>query len=224
MDTQARAAQAPLPGELAALLAASDEAGFERALAELIRAREGALFRALGQVARQMHEAIKRLAREVPVDTSAGGMPDARRQLDEALAISERAANAHLDLGERLLPAAIRLESRALELHALAQAHAGAPLAAPALALAAEASAFAGSSREGLRELVEAQSWQDLSGQRMRRVGAFLDHVDQSLLELVRLVGAATGAVRTDAAEALAAPARLSAQEQVDQLLTEFGF
>jgi chemotaxis protein CheZ len=65
--------------------------------------------------------------------------------------------------------------------------------------------------------MVEAQSWQDLSGQRVRKVADFLGKVDASLLELVRLTGTLAGTTTAPASDRVA-------QDEVDRMLSEFGF
>ena len=60
--------------------------------------------------------------------------------------------------------------------------------------------------------------WQDLTGQRIKKVAAFIGSVESSLLELVRLTGALAGS------EAPAHTAQVSSQEDADRLLSEFGF
>lgn len=63
-----------------------------------------------------------------------------------------------------------------------------------------------------------AQSWQDLSGQRIKKVSTFIGSVESSLLELVRLTGALAGG------EAPVAAAKVNSQDEADRLLSEFGF
>jgi chemotaxis protein CheZ len=65
--------------------------------------------------------------------------------------------------------------------------------------------------------MVLAQSWQDLTGQRIKKVASFIGTVESSLLELVRLTGALAGS-ETPAA------VKVSSQEDADRLLSEFGF
>jgi len=64
--------------------------------------------------------------------------------------------------------------------------------------------------------MVEAQSWQDLSGQRVAQVEAFMAKVESSLVELVRLTGSLAGGT--------APAAEKVSQDEVDRLLSEFGF
>lgn len=88
----------------------------------------------------------------------------------------------------------------------------------PAAVLAHQASDFAISCRDGLADMVMAQSWQDLSGQRIKKVVNFIESVESSLLELVRLTGALAGS------EAPAGAVKVSSQDDADRLLSEFGF
>ncbi len=88
--------------------------------------------------------------------------------------------------------------------------------AANATALAVRVGDFAQSCDIGFGEMVEAQSWQDLSGQRVAQVEAFMAKVESSLVELVRLTGSLAGGA-TPATEKVS-------QDEVDRLLSEFGF
>jgi len=67
--------------------------------------------------------------------------------------------------------------------------------------------------------MVLAQSWQDLTGQRVKKVAAFIGTVESSLLELVRITGALAGSEKP-----AAAAAQVSSQDEADRLLSEFGF
>ena len=66
--------------------------------------------------------------------------------------------------------------------------------------------------------MVLAQSWQDLSGQRIQKVVSFIETVESSLLELVRLTGALAGG------ETPVKVAKVTSQDEADRLLSEFGF
>jgi chemotaxis protein CheZ len=66
--------------------------------------------------------------------------------------------------------------------------------------------------------MVLVQSWQDLAGQRVKKVVNFIGSVESSLLELVRLTGALAGR------EAPVEVAKVHSQDEVDRLLSEFGF
>jgi chemotaxis protein CheZ len=87
-----------------------------------------------------------------------------------------------------------------------------------AAVLAREAVDFAGSCRDGLADMVLAQSWQDLTGQRIKKVASFIGSVETSMLDLVRLTGALAGG------EAPVSAVKVSSQDDADRLLSEFGF
>jgi len=201
-----------LPPQLRALLNSADGPAFEQALDVIVRQREQHLFRALGQLARDLHDAVRRLGGELAHDGVTASVADARRHLQDVLEMSAQAANRSLDFAERMRPQADALAQNAGEVLAWASGNDAAAV------LARQALEFADVSRAGLADMVLAQSWQDLTGQRIKRVAAFIGSVASSLLELVRLTGALAGS------EVPARTAQVSSQEDADRLLSEFGF
>jgi chemotaxis protein CheZ len=201
-----------LPAELRELLSSSDGAMFEQALDVMVRQREQRLFRALGQLARDLHDAVRRVGGELVQEGVPGRVADARQHLNEALEMSAQAAHRSLDFAERMRPQAESLAQNAGEMLKWSGDSDAAGV------LAREAVGFAVSCSEGLADMVMAQSWQDLSGQRIKKVANFIGAVESSLLELVRLTGALAGS------EAPASAAMVSSQEDADRLLSEFGF
>jgi chemotaxis protein CheZ len=206
------AADESLPPELRELLNSPEGPAFEQALDAMVRQREQHLFRALGQLARELHDAVRRLGGELAQEGVPGIVADARQHLQDVLEMSASAANRSIDFAERLRPQAESLAHNAGEVLQWASGN------EPAAVLAREAAGFAGSCRDGLADMVLAQSWQDLTGQRIKKVASFIGTVESSLLELVRLTGALAGG------EAPAAVAKVSSQEDADRLLSEFGF
>lgn len=206
---QPMAMDASLPPQLRELLNSPDGPSFEKALDEMVRQRELSLFRALGKLARDLHDAVRRLGGDLAEEGVPGIVADARQHLQEVLEMSANAANRSLDLAERLRPQAALLAERATD----------ALKAAPGDALAGEAAKFAENCRTSLANMVVAQSWQDLSGQRIKKVATFIGSVETSLLELVRLTGALAGD-ETAKAEV----EKVTSQEDADRLLSEFGF
>ena len=200
--------------ELRELLDANDPASVEEALDRLLRSREQHLFMALGHLARDLHESARRLAADISHDGVPGNMSDARKHLRDVLEMSAQAAHRTLDFSEKLRPQAQALARQADEV--LVLDHADPAFATSATALAVRVGDFAQSCDIGFGEMVEAQSWQDLSGQRVAQVESFMAKVESSLVELVRLTGTLAGS---------AAPAAEKvSQDEVDRLLSEFGF
>jgi chemotaxis protein CheZ len=201
-----------LPPELRDLLNSPDGPAFEQALDVMVRQREQRLFRALGQLARDLHDAVRRLGGELTQEGVPGIVADARQHLQDALEMSAQAAHRSLDFAERMRPHAESLTRNAGQVLEWTNGNDAAAV------LAREAVAFAGSCRDGLADMVLAQSWQDLTGQRIKKVASFIGTVESSLLELVRLTGALAGS------EAPASAVKVSSQEDADRLLSEFGF
>ena len=202
-----------LPEEVLALLNSEDGAAFEQALDTMVRQREQHLFRALGLLARDLHGAVRRLGGELAFEGVPGTMADARKHLVEVLDMSAKAAPRSLDFAERMRPEADALSRNAAEVLDFNDNKNDS-----ATVLARQAQAFAERCCDGLDDMVMAQSWQDLSGQRIKKVVGFIESVETSLLELVRLTGALAGG------EAPIAAAKVSSQDEADRLLSEFGF
>ena len=213
MNTTLSAGQEVVP-ELRELLDADDNVAFEQALDRLIRSREQHLFLALGHLARDLHESARRLASDISTDGVPGNMGDARKHLRDVLEMSSQAAHRTLDFSEKLRPQAQDLARQADEV--LVLDHADPAFATHATALAVRVGDFAQSCDIGFGEMVEAQSWQDLSGQRVAQVETFMAKVESSLVELVRLTGSLAGG-NAPAADKVS-------QDEVDRLLSEFGF
>jgi chemotaxis protein CheZ len=201
-----------LPDELRELLNSPEGPAFEQALDVMVRQREQRLFRALGQLARDLHGAVRRLGAEMANEGLPGTVADARQHLQDALEMSAQAAHRSLDFAERMRPQAESLAHNAGEVLAWTNGNDAAAV------LAREATEFAINCRDGLADMVLAQSRQDLTGQRIKKVASFIGTVESSMLELVRLTGALAGS------EAPVSVVKVSSQDDADRLLSEFGF
>lgn len=207
----ATAVREDLPVELRELLNSPGGPAFEQALDVMVRQREQHMFRALGQLARDLHDAVRRLGGDLAQDGFPSSVADARQYLQEALEMSGKAAHRTIDFAERISPQADALMSKACGVLECAPDEVGE-------ALARDSMVFAAACRDGMADMVVAQSWQDLTGQRIKKVDNFIGTVESTLLELVRLTGAMAGS------EMPASVAKVSSQEEADRLLSEFGF
>ena len=107
-STTPLALDAKLPPQLRDLLNSADGAAFEQALDAIVRQREQHLFRALGQLARDLHDAMRRLGGELAHEGVTTIVADARQHLQDVLEMSAQAANRSLDFAERMRPQARR--------------------------------------------------------------------------------------------------------------------
>lgn len=165
----------------------------------------------LARITRELHEALDGVRVDPRLsELATHDIPDAREKLGWVLALTEQAAHRVINSVEEGLPVASALESGAVSEPAQVQA-------------------------EGKRlhillsDILMAQSFQDLSGQAIRRVIGIAGELEGRLAELVartggvrRADGAAKAAASADTAEGPAS--RVRDQDEVDALLSSMGF
>jgi chemotaxis protein CheZ len=189
-------------------------------------------FEQLGQIARELHEALRKLGFEQRLTEVANEIPDARDRLAYVGKMTEEAAHKVLGTVERGLPLCepvraqgealarrIRQESRGDISHDLCQ-----NLLQECADYAQGSSGFAGKQGELLTEIMMAQSFQDLSGQVINRVIDIITRTERQILEL--LVDTAPDQVAADPAalEGPQVPDKALKQDDVDDLLASLGF
>lgn len=171
----------------------------------------GDLLTELARITRELHEALDGVRVDPRLsELATQDIPDAREKLGWVLALTEQAAHRVINSVEEGLPVASGLASGAVSgpeevraegkrLHAL------------------------------LSDILMAQSFQDLSGQAIRRVIGVAGELEGRLAELVARTGGVRredlDASRAARAEAAGGPAaRMRDQDEVDALLSSMGF
>jgi len=175
-------------------LEAGDESGFIAALDALTGLRERGLWESLRQLDLRLRAALDQFRLDPRLLRLADReMPDARARLDHVLRLTDEAAHRTMDLVESSTPLIARTAAAAATLAAecrLAR-DSGIPVARLAELLARLESHCTATHLDGekvrgnLNEVLMAQSYQDLSGQIIRRV---IELVAQLEAELARLV------------------------------------
>ncbi|MDZ7750303.1 MAG: protein phosphatase CheZ [Gammaproteobacteria bacterium] len=233
----------PLARRLVASIEADDAGETEHALAELTRLGESTLYQRLGELTRELHDALDSLRVGEDLSAiSAETMPEAKERLDYVNTLTERAATDTLDAMDVSVPMAEMLGERA---RLLAREWDREPPGQPLNGMAGELREFLGDAamasdllRVKFSEVQMAQGFQDLTGQIIRRVTDIVQEVEQRLVELVVTVGQGDGRPRQGvppaAADAIAAEGPVipsmargdvvSGQDDVDDLLAELGF
>ena len=231
---------------VAALQQALDSGDRARAgalLDDLTRIRESTLFREMGAITRQLHEALVSLQLDPHIASLCEhDIPDAKVRLDYVLKKTETAAHRTLNAVEAALPLSTSLVARATEIGARWRClQDRQPDVAEFRWLAHEMDDFlcavARDSKclnERLAEVLMAQDFQDLTGQVIRRVLDLVQDVEGHLVELVRLRGPhartapsiAGGHTRGEGPQVGPAPAAnvVQSQDDVDDLLSSLGF
>lgn len=201
------ASTAALRDDVAALSAALDDGDinqFHEIVARLNDDRANRVINGLQCVSRNLAKALNQLALDQRLVSYAGSeMPDACERLTHVMQMTEDAANRTLDL----------VEATQAEL--------------PALADQAGQDALA-NLRQNLSAIAEAQAYQDLSGQVIRRVIQLVKGVENALADLLELAGLdvadAQPEYREPSGPALKGlDAHGSTQAQADDLLADLG-
>jgi chemotaxis protein CheZ len=182
-------------------LDSGDEGRFLDAVDQLTGMRERGLWESLRQLDQRLRSALDQFRLDPRLLRLAGKeIPDARTRLDHVLRLTDEAAHRTLDLVESSTPLVARTAAAAATLGAECREARDSGAASPYWheLLARLESHFAAAHADGetvktnLVEVLMAQSYQDLSGQIIRRV---IELVAQLEGELARLVQGSDGAV-----------------------------
>lgn len=212
--------------------------GAEPALTDEQRAE---LYRRIGKVARQLHEALKELGCDaVVVAEAAQAIPDAKERLRFIAQKTEEAAIKVLNAAEIATPLQKEVESRAKHLRAAWDrlfANQLSPqefkqLARDTHAFLALAEENAHVTSEQLMAIVMAQDFQDLTGQVIKKVIEIVGRIESELLAI--LIEAMPEEVKRQKAngddsllngpQIKAGEGVLTSQSEVDDLLSSLGF
>jgi chemotaxis protein CheZ len=220
-------------------LESGDDAAFECGIDALAREREDALFTRVARLTRELHNAVVELRVDERLARIAGDeIPDARHRLDYVMQVTEKAAHRTLDLVEQARGVAQGIDSAAVHIAdaegVIADNHPD--IANVAVLLHGIGDGLRGHSRflrSTLSELAQAQEYQDISGQIIKRVITLVCNVENALLELLRSAGGhalQTAPARPIQAKTgeLAGPAvpgaAAASQQDADELLASLGF
>ncbi|MGS1079438.1 protein phosphatase CheZ [Pseudoxanthomonas beigongshangi] len=136
-----------------------DEAGWRRELDTIAAWRTQPMMQGLGRLARELAQTLG----ELPPTHGAGDLDDACARLDHVVAMTEQASHKTLDLAEQCRELADQLK---------------------ATTLSGEQTRVVDQIRAGLSEMALAQSYQDLTGQIIRRVAGIVRRVHEGFGEL----------------------------------------
>lgn len=240
-----------LARRLVAQLESKDGAAALQTIDSLTRIRETELFRELGSLTRDLHDALKSFQVDSRLCAIANDIPDARERLSHVINLTEQAAHRTLTAIESALPLAEDLGTRARSLAEQWQRFLRRELCVEEFRdLSREVDGFLASVQThgsqlqaSLSDALMAQDYQDLTGQIIRRVIALVQEVEDGLVKLVRISGQRISAQPSadkddEAAERIqdsdrrghgpAIPGQsddvVQGQDDVDDLLSSLGF
>lgn len=203
-------------------------------------ASEGVVYNRLGQLARQVHDALRELGLDTTLHRAAEAVPDARQRLAYVARTTEQAASRVLNATDVAGPIQAELASGADALCARwDELYAGRLSPEAFRELSADTRAFLGAVGEGARstgaqlhEIMMAQDFQDLTGQVIKRLVELTRTLETQLLQVLIEAAPAQALEPEQAAGLLNGPVIdangrsdvVQDQAQVDELLERLGF
>jgi chemotaxis protein CheZ len=234
--------------ELVASLEAGNNEQAELVLDQMALARDSDLFKELGKLTRDLHDALSGMHADSRIaDLAEKDIPDAKERLNYVVTVTEQAAHKTLNVVEECLPVAERLQSNGNALRDSWQKFRRKEMNSDDFrSLCLELDEFfdeAGDQmsnlHKGLSDVLLAQDYQDITGQIIRRVIGLVQEVEGNLVSLVRITGQklvasgdATDTAEEDDKIKAVGPAVpgvdtsdvVSSQDDVDDLLSSLGF
>jgi chemotaxis protein CheZ len=217
-----------------------NKAGAVEVIDELTSIRETDLYKEMGKLTRELHDAIANFGIDDKMAIMAEQqIPDARERLNYVIAKTDEAANKTLEAVEESIPICERLNEQALELHGTWQKFVNRELSADEFRqLSKDINDFfvdtysIATIKGHLTEVLMAQEYQDLTGQIIKKVINLVGEVENNLVNLIKLTGSADLQNREGSASSLDGPPvpglahkdTVSGQDEVDDLLSSLGF
>jgi chemotaxis protein CheZ len=186
-------------------------------------------YRRIGEITRQLHEALRELGYDKKIESSLGALPDARARLSFIARLTGEAAEKVLNTVDSAQAQQNDLAARAMRMEALLRHDAAGALASGAvLAFVGQVTGSAQRTSAQLTDIMLAQDFHDLTGQTVRKVVDIASGLEEALLKLL-LEASPPGVVEHGPLEGpVAEPAAradvVSSQAQVDDLLESLGF
>ncbi|MGB5145955.1 MAG: protein phosphatase CheZ [Porticoccaceae bacterium] len=231
------------------LLREAEQGNHEQAeiyLDELSRVKQTELFREVGKLTRDLHDALNHFRMDTRLaDFAVQEIPDAKERLNYVITMTEQSANKTLGAVESALPVSEQLRDRSFALIEDWRRFRRRDMSAQHFRefcreldiFFVEVSDGAKTLNGFLSEVLMAQDFQDLTGQIIRRVITLVQDLELSLVDLIRLSGPVVKASSESGPKAgkvvaLAGPIvpgvdhgdSVQGQDEVDSLLSSLGF
>lgn len=196
-------------------------------------------FERLGQITRQLHQAMQELGVDSHLHSIANEIPDARERLSYVGQMTEKAAHKVLGLVDDAKPGCDALRKDAVAQREALGALVGSASTQQleeglrsALAFSERAATAADQQGQVLGEIMMAQDFQDLSGQVIKKVIDIISRTETQLLQLLSqsapehlaAAAAAAAAATSEQLQGPQTPEKALKQDDVDDLLSSLGF
>lgn len=228
--------------QLVASIEADDMELADKTLEELSDFSDSTLFREVGRLTRELHEAINGFLLDSKIaDIAQREIPDASERLSYVIEMTEKSANTTLNAVEKSLPLANELEDKSAQLSDEWDKFREKQLSVDDFrSLSSDLSNFLEVVKNhshhlhaNLSDVLLAQDFQDLTGQIIRKVISLVTDIEDKLVQLVRISGSRLPDSKyespSDVLEGPVVPGVeqgdvVQGQDDVDDLLSSLGF
>lgn len=191
------------------------------------RAPEAQMFyQRVGEITRQLHEALRQLGYDKQIEASLGSLPDARTRLNFIARLTGEAAEKVLNTVDAAQARQAALVQQADRIDQMLQV--GRPDAGALRAFTQMVRDNAEATNAQLTDIMMAQDFHDLTGQTVRKVVDVAAGLEESLLKLLLEASPPStlerGPLDGPVADATNRTDVVTNQEQVDDLLESLGF
>jgi len=244
MTEKIQEAQLLLAKNLVQALESNDEVVADKILDEMAGMRESMLFQEVGRLTRQLHDSMNNFSLDAKMAAlTENDIPDAKERLHYVITMTEQAANNTLGVVEDLLPISNVLNEQASELSNKWDRFLAKDMpfeefkmmSSDITAYFSQTKNDLNSVQSGLTDILLAQSFQDITGQIIKKVITLVEDLEQGMVSLVSLSG---GHVQPQSAEItdIELPGPIvpgvddksndvaKKQDDVDDLLSSLGF
>ncbi len=191
-------------------IASEDYEKADSAIQSIMKKGQNDLFQEVGKVTRKLHDTIRSFKEALDPklkDMAATDMPNAVDQLQFVIEKTEDAANRTMGIVEKYILTMDDLGTHIRKLQGPEES-------------VEYLKAFKSGIEDDLTEILTTQSFQDLTGQTIKKVIKLVGDIEEELVKLVATFGVK---IEPGLKEAAASPEKVS-QEDVNDLLKDFGF
>ena len=230
--------------QLVANIENNDDAATGEVLSSITLERERSLFREVGQLTRQLHDNLASFALDSQLnDITDKGIPDAKERLNYVIKMTDEAANKTLNAIDEILPVTDEMQQKSERLSKNWHKFLGRELSLDEFKImSAEITSYLDEScrntkfvHDKANDIVLAQSFQDLTGQIIKKVITLVQDVENSLVDLRRIAGTPQPKVAESKAQekgqldgplvpGIDVQGAVNSQDEVDDLLSSLGF
>ncbi|MFQ3574673.1 MAG: protein phosphatase CheZ [Thermodesulfovibrionales bacterium] len=192
-------------------ISTSDYEKADNAIQNIIQKGQGELFKEVGKVTRKLHDSLRSFKEAIDPklkDLTISEMPNAVDKLNFVIEKTEEAANKTMGIVEKYI---LNMDELADHIRNLKEPEES----------VAYLKQFKNTLEDDLTEIITTQSFQDLTGQTIKKVIKLVSEIEEELVRLIATFGVKIEP--TKKTEQVAEPEKVS-QAGVDDLLKEFGF